>query len=112
MMNRASELHLSILGYNEDDRWVAHALEMDILAYGADFDDACSQLEGLVMTQLRFAGEKKDLSLLWHPAPRKFFNRYIAAVLDSRSSEPGLQTRSMSIPPAHIIPTAPNGSCL
>ena len=64
-----NELQLDVLGYKEDDGWVAHALSMDIVGYADTFAGALSDLRDLVRMQFDYAVFKKDPSLLTHPAP-------------------------------------------
>lgn len=73
------EIPLRVLLYKEDGEFVAHALEMDLLGYGASEKAATEDLESLVVCQLIFAHQKADDSLLLFPAPKEFFNRWEAA---------------------------------
>lgn len=74
---------LRVLGYVDPDHqngedWVAHCLEMDIVAYGADFQKACQSLVGLIENQISFAVQVGDLSLLDRPAPKDILDRWDA----------------------------------
>ncbi len=67
-------LTINVLGYVEDGDWVAHALEMDIVAVGDTFEEACEELNELIDMQLSFAALKQDPSLVSHPAPIEYWN--------------------------------------
>ena len=64
---------ISVLGYEEDGEWVAHALEMDIVACAETFDEALEELRELIDMQFSFAAAKRDASLVSHPAPVAFW---------------------------------------
>jgi hypothetical protein len=69
-------LVIRVLIYKERDQFVAHALEMDIPAYGATEEAAKRELEDLVDNQLGFAASKGKQEMIYFPAPRKFFDRW------------------------------------
>ncbi len=100
-------IHLSVLGYKDGDEWVAHGLEMDLVAYGPNFESACEELKGLVEAQISFALFKQDLSLLWQPAPNDLFAAFHKAILDEWTEDTdGGQpqvTGSFDVPPAYVI---------
>ena len=66
-------LEINVLGYEEDGEWVAHALEMDIVACAETFDEALEELHDLVDMQFSFAAFKGDASLVFHRAPDKYW---------------------------------------
>jgi hypothetical protein len=67
---------LHVLLYAEDDRTVAHALEMDLLGYGATAEEACQSLEAAVEAQLSFAVTAKSPDVVNFRAPDEFFERW------------------------------------
>lgn len=72
----AYELSIRTLIYKEDESYVAHALEMDILAYGKTEKEACDELKKLLTNQLIFAALRGDPSMVYFPAPDEFFKRW------------------------------------
>lgn len=76
MAKKSLWLDLKVLGYQEDGKWVAHCLEMDLLGHADTFDAALADLRELVEMQVSFAMQKGQHSLLYHPAPVRFFDIY------------------------------------
>jgi hypothetical protein len=99
---------LNVLGYREDDEWVALALEMDLRGYGQTFGEALSELTELVATQIRFAQFKGQSDLVWKSAEPVWFERFAdvrrerlnALVQDRQPSDPSYDVASLVIPPA------------
>ena len=58
---------------DEDGKWCAVALEMDIWGFGNTAEEAMSDLDELIQIQIEFAVGKKKLSILDHPTDRKWF---------------------------------------
>jgi hypothetical protein len=73
------DFNIRVLIYPEDNEFVAHALEMDLLGYGSTEADAIKELSDLVRCQISFAHQKNDDSLLIFPAPKEYFKRWEAA---------------------------------
>ena len=65
-----------VLLYREGKSHVAHALDLDLLGYGATEAAAWRELEDAVECQMSFAAEKGRTELLDHPAPKEFFERW------------------------------------
>ena len=59
---------------DEDDKWCAVALEMDIWGFGNTMEEAIKDLDELVEIQIEFATGKNKPSLLDHPADKKWFD--------------------------------------
>jgi hypothetical protein len=62
-------INLSAIVYCEDSTWIAHCLELDIVAEGHDADDAVTSLVSLCDLQIRTAMEHGDLGSIFRPAP-------------------------------------------
>lgn len=75
-------VEIKVLLYDDKDTglWVAHALEMDILAEGKTESDALRGIIDLIHYQISFAAQKKDDSLIFFPAPKEYFDRWEAAL--------------------------------
>jgi hypothetical protein len=61
------KLRLRAVLYREDELWVAHALEMDLIGTGATETAALRELRSNVEVQLSFA--KQEQANPFHPAP-------------------------------------------
>jgi hypothetical protein len=70
------DLPLHVLVYPEEERIVAHALEMDVLGYGNTQEEACKNLQDAVEAQLSFAVTSKAPELVSFRAPEEFFERW------------------------------------
>jgi hypothetical protein len=102
---------LNILGYRDDDEWVALALEMDIRGYGASFGDALEDLRDLVFMQISFAHFKGQSEMILKPADPIWFERFAAArqdvlahILSPESAENAdFLPAGMELPSPHVI---------
>lgn len=68
MISDFKEFVINILGYRDDDGWVALAIDMDLRGHGETFDAALEELKELVDMQISFALDKGLPSMIWHPA--------------------------------------------
>ena len=58
---------------NEGSKWWAVALEMDIWGFGNTTEAAMEDLNELIAIQIEFAAGKNKISILDHPAEKKWF---------------------------------------
>jgi len=94
------ELPLRILGTNEGGTWIAHCLEMDLVAEAGTFKAASSALFDLIRMQVTFALQKDEPELIYHPAPPEYF------VLFDRIHRERLQAFPEPPPDANYIATS------
>ncbi len=76
MKRHCYDLSIRVLIYKEDAQFVAHALELDIFAYGDTEGAAKKELEGLLNNQLSFAACVEKPEMVHFPAPKEFFDRW------------------------------------
>ena len=76
---------ISILGYQEEGEWVAHALEMDLIGIGDTWEEARAELVGTVHAHISIARDKNDPSLLFRLAPEELLEKYRQAVRADKS---------------------------
>ena len=62
-------INLSAIVYCEDGVWLAHCLELDIVAEGTDLQDALRSLMSLCDLQITTALEEGDIAAIFRPAP-------------------------------------------
>jgi hypothetical protein len=86
-------INLSAIVYREDDGWLAHCLELDIVAEGKDGDDAIRSLISLCDLQIKVALEEGDLESIFRPAPPEIWKLFSLGK-EKRTSEKK-RTRSM-----------------
>jgi hypothetical protein len=102
-----SRVVLNVLGYSENEEWVALALEMDLRGYGPTFREALEELTDVVATQIRFAHFKGQAELIWKSAEPVWFERFAdirrerlnALVQDRQPLDPSFDVASLVIPP-------------
>src|SRR5437879_2928025 len=70
------KITLSAIIYREDDCWLAHCLEMDIVAEGKNLIDAWRNLDDLCTLQVKVALEVGDLESIFKPAPAEFWKMF------------------------------------
>jgi len=70
------DFQIRVLIDRDGDQFVAHALEMDLVAYGKTAKAAVKELESLIFSQISFAIEKGEERLMIFPAPREYFARW------------------------------------
>ena len=104
-----AEIVLSVLGYHEDDKWVALALEMDLRGYGDTFTQAFDELCELVIMQISFALHKRQPEMIFKPAEKKYFQRFekvrnqrLMQITQKPKEEGDFAIRSLPILPAVI----------
>ena len=73
------DFHIRVLLYKDHGEWVAHALEMDLVAYGASEQSALKELSESVSCQISFAHQKRDDSLIYFPSEKGLFERWESA---------------------------------
>jgi hypothetical protein len=70
------DLSIRVLIYREGAQFVAHALELDVLASGNSESAAKKALERLLDNQLSFAACLGIPEAIHFPAPQEFFDRW------------------------------------
>ena len=62
-------INLSAVVYSEGKLWLAHCLELDIVAEAKTVEDAVRSLISLCDLQIKVAIEEGDLQSIFRPAP-------------------------------------------
>ena len=104
---RGSPIFISVLGYQKDGEWIAHALEMDLIGIGDTWEKAEEELIGTIDAHISHARDMNDSSLIFHPAPQELFEKYRQAmcaemqflVSDSRQEENLFRPTALPISP-------------
>ena len=65
--------------YRENEFWLAHCLETDVVAEGHTPEAAYQALDELTEFQVSRALEENDLTSIWRPAPAEILNLYARA---------------------------------
>ncbi len=69
-------IELRAVIYREDGVWLAHCLEMDIVAEGNSPQQACRDVIELCELQIRVALEEGDIQSVFRPAPPETWKMY------------------------------------
>ena len=78
----------------EEGQFVAHALELDLVAYGETEKEAMKELHDSMMSQLSFAAQMEKPEMINHPAPKGYFKRWDDA---NRLALSGLVSRDRAV---------------
>ena|ERR1051326_6068312 len=88
------KINLSAVVYFEDSVWLAHCLELDIVAEGKDSDDALRSLISLCDLQINVALEEGDLEAVFRPAPADVWTLFAAGKEKSIVEKRGMRRRN------------------
>ena len=72
-------IDLSGVAYREEGWWLAHCLQLDIIAEGTTPQEAFRSLQSLCDLQLMRALEEGDLASVLRPAPPEIWHMYYMA---------------------------------
>ncbi|MCC7474667.1 MAG: hypothetical protein IT425_04685 [Pirellulales bacterium] len=72
-------LDLSVLIYREDEFWIAHCLETDLVGEGATDQEAMRSLIDISNIQIESALETGNLASIFSPAPPELWQSYAIA---------------------------------
>jgi hypothetical protein len=70
----------SILINEDDDLFVAHCLELDIVATGSTLIEAKTSIIDLIRAQLDYAFRNDNLDNLYRPAPREVWQEFYSCL--------------------------------
>jgi hypothetical protein len=81
VIRKTKEPKLDLRGvvYREGSAWIAHCLELDIVAEGPNADAAMKDLLDLCAFQIDTAIDNNDLESILRPAPAKYWNLFYSA---------------------------------
>ena len=68
----------NILVMKEGDLFVAHCLELDIVATGETLEQTQKDIVALICTQIDYAFSNDNLDNLYHPAPKQVWEAFYA----------------------------------
>lgn len=77
-MNRATGMTFNFLTKKEGDIFVAHCMELDIVATAATEDEVNKEIIELVVAQLSYAFANDNLDHLYRPAPSEVWKEFYA----------------------------------
>ena len=83
-MSDKTQFELRIVAYREEGIWLAHCLELDIVAEGKSSKKAVHDLVDLCILQIKVAIEENDLPAIIRPAPAEIWTMFFAATKKKR----------------------------
>ncbi|HML96587.1 MAG: hypothetical protein IT344_04115 [Candidatus Dadabacteria bacterium] len=66
-------INLDIVIYREDGLWVAHCLQLDIVAASQTVEEAQSEIMELIKAHTEYTIEHDDWEHFYHPAPERYW---------------------------------------
>lgn len=71
-----SGMAFNVLIKKSDSDFVAHCLELDIVATGRDLDEVLADMGDLITAQIDYAFSNDNLENLYHPAPADVWKEF------------------------------------
>jgi hypothetical protein len=78
-MSKNLQIELRVVTYREDGVWLAHCLELDIVAEGKSSRKAVKDVIDLCVLQIKTAIEENDLPSVIRPAPPEIWTMFYSA---------------------------------
>jgi hypothetical protein len=78
-MSSPTQIDLRVITYPEEGVWLAHCLELDIVAEGDTAKKALADLIDLCCLQIKTASDEGDLISIIRPAPPEYWKMYFSA---------------------------------
>lgn len=75
-MNRSASMVFNILMKKEDEVFVAHCMELDIVATGSSADETAQDMIDLIIAQLKYAFGNDNLDHLYRPAQPEVWREF------------------------------------
>ena len=74
-----TQIELRVITYPEEGFWLAHCLELDIVAEGKSPKKAVRDLIDICLLQVKTAIEENDLVSIFRPAPAEYWKMFFSA---------------------------------
>ena len=85
------EFYFKVLVYPDEDLWVAHCLELDLVTVtkSSKAEEVDSEIGSVIAAQLRACMEHDNMEFLYRPAPQKIWQTYFKSNLTRTNSYHG-----------------------
>jgi len=77
-MKTDTSMIFNVLIKEDEDLYVAHCLELDIVSTSKDLEEAKNNIIDLIKTQVDYAFSNNNLDYLYHPAPSEVWQEFYA----------------------------------
>ena len=95
-MRKKAEIRLDILIKREDDYFLAHCLQFDIVTTADTLEDARRDILDLCRAHIEASHEHDNLEYLFSPAPKEVWAEYLAM---SKKEECDVESAAFNGPP-------------
>ena len=92
MFRKSQSIKLNVLIYEEDGEWIAHCLQMDIVAANNNIDSVQDDIVDLIKAHVIFAFENDNIGNIFRSAPPEEWTKYL------QSKNPHCDVRKITIP--------------
>lgn len=75
-MTERNSLTVNVFIKKEDDIWMGHCLELDLVATGSTPTEVKKDMEDLIITQVAYAFSNDNLDHLYRPAPAEVWEEF------------------------------------
>jgi len=69
--------HLDVLLYRDEQQWVAHCLQLDLVEYGHTRKAAQAAILDVIRAHIEYAIEHDNMEYLFHPAPSDVWKLFL-----------------------------------
>ena len=103
-MNHSASMIFNILIKKEDEVFVAHCMELDIVATGQSMEEAVNDLIDLIIAQLEYAFINDNLDHLYRPAPPEVWRQLYMCERSLGEMEIALSLSPKEASPGNFMP--------
>jgi predicted RNase H-like HicB family nuclease len=82
----------SILSKPQDGMWVAHCMELDVVAVAPSMEEAEEDLESIIKAQIEYCINNNNMENLFRSAPQELWDEYLRASKKNSSKKNPLIT--------------------
>jgi hypothetical protein len=75
-MNKTISMVFNILAKKEGETWIAHCLELDIVATAQSLETLKGEMNDLILAQVDYAFSNDNLENLYRPAPAEVWKEF------------------------------------
>ena len=75
-MRKTISMVFNILAKKEGEIWIAHCLELDIVATGQSLENVKAEIKDLILAQVDYAFSNDNLENLYRPAPAEVWKEF------------------------------------
>ena len=99
-----NSMTFSILIKEEEDYFLAHCLELDIVATSDSISDVKDDILSLIKTQIEYAFRNNNLDNLFKPAPQETWKEFYSCT-EAEEEEIPIESSAMKDDLNHFVPS-------